>query len=101
MIRIRLKSFDSKLINNSSKEIINTAKKTGAIIFGPVYIPKKINRFIVTTSPHVDKDARECYELITYKYLIDIIKYNNKTINLLMRLNINAGVEVQIRLISK
>ncbi|WP_130616890.1 30S ribosomal protein S10 [endosymbiont of Sipalinus gigas] len=100
-IRIKLKSFNFKLIINSTKDIIYTAKNTGAVVYGPIPLPTKIEKFIVLTSPHVNKDAREHYELRTYKRLIDIIQHTEKTIEALKHLNINSGVDVKIIILSK
>nr|WP_172597200.1 30S ribosomal protein S10 [endosymbiont of Euscepes postfasciatus] len=98
-IRIKLKSFNFKFINNSSKEIINTAKKTGANVIGPVFLPTRRERYTILTSPHVNKDARDQYEILTYKRLIDINNISNKTIDALMKLELNSGVSVQIILL--
>lgn len=97
-IRIRLKAFDHKLIDRSTREIVNTAKRTGARIKGPVPLPKKIERWTVTVSPHVDKHARDQYEIITYKRLVDILQPTEKTVDALMKLDLAAGVDVQISL---
>ena len=88
-IRIRLKAFDHRLIDNSAKEIVDTARRTGATVKGPVPLP---------TSPHSDKDARDQYEMRTHKRLMDILNPTDKTVDALMRLELPAGVDVQIRL---
>jgi len=95
-IRIRLKSFDHKLIDASTKEIVDTAKRTGARIKGPIPLPVKIERYTVLISPHVDKDARDQYEIRTHKRLVDIHHPTDKTVDALMKLDLAAGVDVQI-----
>ena len=97
-IRIRLKNFDHKLIDASSKEILETAKRTGARVIGPIPLPTKKERFTVLISPHVDKDARDQYEIRTHKRLMDIIEPTDKTVDALMKLDLAAGVDVQIEL---
>jgi small subunit ribosomal protein S10 len=97
-IRIRLKAFDHRLIDQSSLEIVETAKKTGAHVRGPIPLPVKIERFTVLVSPHVDKDARDQYEIRTHKRLIDIQDPTDKTVDALMKLDLASGVEVQISL---
>lgn len=97
-IRIRLKAFDYRLIDNSAKEIVDTAKRTGAQVRGPVPLPSKTERFTVLTSPHVDKDARDQYEIRTHKRLMDIVEPTDKTVDALMKLELPAGVDVQIKL---
>ena len=97
-IRIRLKAFDHKLIDTSTLEIVETAKRTGAQIRGPIPLPTRKERFTVLISPHVNKDAREQYEIRTHKRLIDIVEPTEKTVDALMKLNLAAGVEVQISL---
>ena len=97
-IRIRLKTFDHKLIDASSKEILETAKRTGARVIGPIPLPTKIERYTVLVSPHVDKDARDQYEIRTHKRLMDIIEPTDKTVDALMKLDLAAGVDVQIEL---
>jgi small subunit ribosomal protein S10 len=97
-IRIRLKAFDHRLIDNSAREIVDTAKRTGAQVRGPVPLPSKTERFTVLISPHVDKDARDQYQLRTHKRLMDIIEPTDKTVDALMRLELPAGVDVQIKL---
>ena len=97
-IRIRLKAFDHRLIDNSAREIVETAKRTGAQVRGPVPLPTKMERFTVLTSPHVDKDARDQYEIRTHKRLMDILEPTDKTVDALMKLELPAGVDVQIKL---
>jgi len=95
-IRIRLKAFDHKLIDRSTREIVDTAKRTGARIKGPIPLPTKIERYTVLISPHVDKDARDQYEIRTHKRLVDILQPTDKTVDALMKLDLAAGVDVQI-----
>jgi ribosomal protein S10 len=97
-IRIRLKAFDHRLIDRSAREIVDTAKRTGATVKGPVPLPTKIERYTVLVSPHVNKDARDQYELLTHKRLMDIVDPTDKTVDALMRLELPAGVDVQIKL---
>ena len=97
-IRIRLKAFDHRLIDRSATEIVETAKRTGARIKGPIPLPTRIERYTVLISPHVDKDARDQYEIRTYKRLMDIIDPTDKTVDALMKLDLAAGVDVQIKL---
>jgi len=97
-IRIRLKAFDHKLIDKSASEIVDTAKRTGATVRGPVPLPTKIERYTILISPHVNKDARDQYELLTHKRLMDIVDPTDKTVDALMKLELPAGVDVQIKL---
>ena len=97
-IRIRLKGFDHRLIDQSAGEIVDTAKRTGAQVRGPIPLPTKMERFTVLTSPHVNKDARDQYELRTHKRLMDIVDPTEKTVDALMKLDLAAGVDVQIKL---
>ena len=97
-IRIRLKAFDHRLLDTSAREIVETAKRTGAQVHGPVPLPSRIERFTVLTSPHVDKDARDQYENRTHKRLMDIVEPTDKTVDALMKLELPAGVDVQIKL---
>ena len=97
-IRIRLKAFDYRLIDRSAKEIVDTARRTGAQVRGPIPLPTKMERFTLLVSPHVNKDAREQYELRTHKRLMDIIDPTDKTVDALMKLDLAAGVDVQIKL---
>ena len=96
-IRIRLKAFDHRLIDRSASEIVETAKRTGAQVRGPIPLPTRIERFTVLTSPHVNKDARDQYETRTHKRLMDIMDPNDKTVDALMKLDLAAGVDVQIK----
>jgi small subunit ribosomal protein S10 len=95
-IRIRLKAFDYRLIDTSTRQIVETAKKTGAVVKGPIPLPVKKEMTTILTSPHKDKDARDQYEIRTYKRLLDIIKPTDKTVDALMKLDLSAGVDVQI-----
>jgi small subunit ribosomal protein S10 len=97
-IRIRLKSFDHRLIDESAKEIVDTAKRTGAHVLGPIPLPTRKERFTVLISPHVNKDARDQYEIRTHKRLMDIVDPTDKTVDALMKLDLAAGVDVQIKL---
>ena len=97
-IRIRLKAFDHRLIDRSAAEIVETAKRTGAQVLGPIPLPTRIERHTILNSPHVNKDARDQYETRTHKRLMDIIEPNDKTEDALMKLDLAAGVDVQIKL---
>lgn len=97
-IRIRLKAFDHKLIDVSTKDIVETAKRTGARIRGPIPLPVRKLKFSTLKSPHKHKDAREKFEIITYKRLVDILEPTDKTVDALMKLNLAAGVDVRITL---
>ena len=97
-IRIRLKAFDHRLIDQSAREIVETAKRTGSAVKGPIPLPTKMERFTVLVSPHVDKDARDQYEIRTHKRLMDIVNPTDKTVDALMKLDLAAGVDVQIKL---
>lgn len=97
-IRIRLKSFDHKLIDLSTVEIVNTAKRTGAQVRGPIPLPTRKERYTVLISPHVNKDARDQYEIRTHKRMVDIEDPTEKTVDALMKLDLAAGVDVQISL---
>lgn len=97
-IRIRLKAFDHRLIDQSAKEIVETAKKTGAQVKGPIPLPTKNEIYTLLVSPHVNKDARDQYQLRTHKRLMDIIDPTEKTVDALMKLDLAAGVDVQIKL---
>ena len=96
-IRIRLKAYDHKLLDQSPVEIVNTAQKTGAKILGPIPLPTKINKFTVLRSPHVDKKSREQFEMRTHKRLIDIVNPTPQTVDALMNLDIASGVDVEIK----
>lgn len=97
-IRIKLKSFDHKLLDNSTVEIVDTAKRTGTRISGPVPIPTKISRYCILRSPHVNKNSREHFEIRTHKRLVDILEPTQQTIDELMKLELASGVEVEIKL---
>ena len=97
-IRIRLKAFDYKLIDQSAVEIVETAKRTGAVVKGPVPLPTSIERFDVLRSPHVNKTSRDQFEIRTHRRLMDIIDPTEKTVDALMKLDLPAGVDVEIRL---
>ena len=97
-IRIRLKAFDHRLIDKSAAEIVETAKRTGAQVRGPIPLPTKKERYTILISPHVDKDARDQYEIRTHKRLMDIVDPTDKTVDALMKLDLAAGVDVQIKL---
>jgi len=97
-IRIRLKAFDHRLIDQSTQEIVDTAKRTGAQVKGPIPLPTRKERFTILISPHVNKDARDQYEIRTHKRLLDIVEPTEKTVDALMKLDLAAGVEVQISL---
>jgi len=97
-IRIRLKAFDHRLIDQSAQEIVDTAKRTGAQVTGPIPLPTRKERFTVLISPHVNKDARDQYGIRTHKRLVDIVEPTDKTVDALMKLDLAAGVDVQISL---
>jgi small subunit ribosomal protein S10 len=97
-IRIRLKAYDHKILDQSAQQIVDAAERTGAVVAGPVPLPTKIEKYTVTRSPFIDKDSQEHFEMRTHKRLIDVIKPSQKTINALMRLNLPAGVEIEIKL---
>ena len=97
-IRIKLKAFDHKLIDQSTEEIVETAKRNGARVKGPIPLPTRKERFTVLISPHVDKDARDQYEIRTHKRIMDILDPTDKTVDALMKLDLAAGVDVQIKL---
>jgi small subunit ribosomal protein S10 len=96
-IRIRLKAYDSKLLDQSATEIVLTAKRTGAQVSGPIPLPTRINRFTVLRSPHVDKKSREQFEIRTHKRLLDILDPTQQTLDALMKLDLSAGVDVEIK----
>ena len=98
IIRIRLKAFDHRLIDQSAREIVETAQRTGAQVKGPIPLPTKKERYTVLISPDVNKDARDQYEIRTHKRLMDIINPTEKTVDALMKLDLAAGVDVQIKL---
>ncbi|MGK2915880.1 MAG: 30S ribosomal protein S10 [Porticoccaceae bacterium] len=97
-IRIRLKAFDHKLIDTSTQEIVETVKRTGAQLRGPIPLPTRKERYTILISPHANKDARDQYEIRTHKRLLDILEPTERTVDALMKLDLAAGVEVQIKL---
>ena len=97
-IRIRLKAYDYRLLDQSATEIVDTAQRTGARISGPIPLPTHIQRFTVLKSPHVDKKSREQFEVRTHKRLVDIVDPTSQTVDALMRLDLAAGVDVEIKL---
>ena len=96
-IRIKLKAYDYALLDRSAAEIIETARRTGAQVAGPIPLPTRISRFTVLRSPHIDKKSREQFEIRTHKRLIDILEPTEQTLNALMRLDLSAGVDVEIK----
>ena len=97
-IRIRLKAHDHKIIDQSASQIVDTAQRTGAVVSGPVPLPTHIEKFTVLRSPFIDKDSREQFEMRTHKRLIDILDPTPKTVDSLMRLDLPAGVDIEIKL---
>ncbi len=97
-IRIRLKAFDHRVLDQSTHEIVNTAKRTGAQVRGPIPLPTRIEKFTVNRSPHIDKKSREQFEIRTHKRLLDIIDPTPQTVDALMKLDLAAGVDVEIKL---
>lgn len=97
-IRIRLKGYDYKLLDQNTSEIIDTVKRTGAKVRGPIPLPTRINKFTVLRSPHVDKKSREQFEIRTHKRLMDIVQPTQATIDALMKLDLSSGVHVEIKL---
>lgn len=97
-IRIRLKAYDHRLLDRSAAEIVETVKRTGARVAGPIPLPRKISRYCVLRSPHVDKKSREQFEIRTHKRLLDILEPTQQTIDALMKLELSAGVDVEIKL---
>jgi small subunit ribosomal protein S10 len=97
-IRIRLKAFDHRILDASTREIVSTAKRTGASVRGPVPLPTRIEKFTVNRSPHVDKKSREQFEMRTHKRLLDIVDPTPQTVDALMKLDLAAGVDVEIKL---
>ena len=97
-IRIRLKAYDHKTLDQSAAKIVDTAKRTGAMVSGPIPLPTEKNIFTILRSPHVNKDSREQSELRTHKRLIDILEASNKTVDALTRLDLPAGVDIEIKL---
>ena len=96
-IRIRLKAYDHRLLDQSTGEIVETCKRTGAKVVGPIPLPTKINKYCVLRSPHGDKKSREQFEIRTHKRLLDIVEPNQQTLDALMKLDLSAGVDVEIR----
>lgn len=97
-IRIRLKAFDYRLIDQSAQEIVETAKRTGAVVKGPIPLPTKKERFDILRSPHVNKKSRDQFEIRTHNRLMDIVDPTDKTVDALMKLDLPAGVDVEIKL---
>ena len=97
-IRIRLKAYDHKVLDQSAAKIVETAERTGAMVSGPIPLPTEKNIFTILRSPHVNKDSREQFELRTHKRLIDILEVSSKTVDALMRLDLPAGVDIEIKL---
>ena len=97
-IRIRLKAYDHKALDQSAVKIVDTAKKTGAMVSGPIPLPTEKNIYTILRSPHVNKDSREQFEMRTHKRLIDILQPTQKTVDALMRLDLPAGVDIEIKL---
>ena len=97
-IRIRLKAYDSRILDQSTGEIVDTARRTGARLAGPIPLPTERNRWTVLRSPHVDKKSREQFEIRTHKRLVDILDPSSKTVDALMRLSLAAGVDIEIKM---
>ena len=97
-IRIRLKAFDHRILDQSTSEIVNTARRTGAKICGPIPLPTSLNRFTVLRGPHVDKKSREQFEMRTHKRVLDIVEPTPQTVDALMKLDLASGVDVEIKL---
>lgn len=97
-IRIRLKAFDHRILDQSTKEIVSTARRTGAMVRGPVPLPTHIQKFTVNRGPHIDKKSREQFEIRTHKRLLDIIDWTPQTVDALMKLELASGVDVEIKL---
>jgi small subunit ribosomal protein S10 len=97
-VRIRLKAYDHKILDQSARQIVEAAERTGALVAGPVPLPTKIDRYSVIRSPFVDKDSQEQFEIRTHKRLIDVMDPSQQTINALMKLNLPAGVDIEIKL---
>ncbi|WP_416898287.1 MAG: 30S ribosomal protein S10 [Minwuia sp.] len=97
-IRIRLKAFDHRVLDQSTSEIVNTAKRTGAQVRGPIPLPTRIEKYTVLRSPHIDKKSREQFEIRTHKRLLDIVEPTPQTVDALMKLDLAAGVDVEIKL---
>ncbi|MCG6931573.1 MAG: 30S ribosomal protein S10 [Desulfofustis sp.] len=97
-IRIRLKAYDHKLLDQSTHEIVDTARRTGSSVAGPIPLPTSVKKFCILRSPHVDKKSREQFEMRTHRRLLDILEPTQQTIDLLMKLELSAGVDVEIKL---
>ncbi|MGL4944383.1 MAG: 30S ribosomal protein S10 [Thermoguttaceae bacterium] len=97
VIRIRMEAFDHAVLDQSAEEIVDTAKRTGAVVRGPIPLPTRIERYTVLSSPHVDKKARQQYEIRTHKRVIDVIQATAKTVDALNKLNLPAGVDIKIK----
>jgi small subunit ribosomal protein S10 len=97
-IRIRLKAYDHRILDQSARMIVEAAERTGAAVAGPIPLPTEIKRFCVLRSPHIDKDSREHFEIRTHKRLIDILEPTSKTVDALMRLQLPSGVDIEIKL---
>lgn len=97
-IRIRLRAYDHRVLDQSAAEIVNTAKRTGAHVKGPIPLPTRIEKFTVNRSPHIDKKSREQFEIRTHKRLLDIVEPTPQTVDALMKLELAAGVDVEIKL---
>lgn len=100
-IRIRLRAFDHRLLDQSTREIVDTAKRTGAQVAGPIPLPTRVSKFTVNRSPHVDKKSRDQFEVRTHKRLLDILNPTQNTVDTLMRLDLPAGVDVEIKVFSR
>ncbi|MCB1042533.1 MAG: 30S ribosomal protein S10 [Acidobacteria bacterium] len=100
-IRIRLKAYDHRILDQSTKQIVDTAKRTGAVIAGPIPLPTRIRKYTVLRSPHVDKKSREQFEMRTHKRLLDILEPTPQTVEALMKLDLPAGVDVEIKAFGK
>ena len=100
-IRIRLRAFDHRLLDQSTREIVDTAKRTGAQVAGPIPLPTRISKYTVNRSPHVDKKSRDQFEIRTHKRLLDILNPTQTTVDTLMRLDLPAGVDVEIKVFSR
>ena len=96
-IRIRLRAYDHRILDQSSQEIVNTARRTGAEVRGPIPLPTRIERFTVLRSPHIDKKSREQFEIRTHKRVLDILDPTPQTVDALMKLDLAAGVDVEIK----
>ena len=97
-IRIRLKAFDHRVLDQSTREIVNTAKRTGAEVRGPIPLPQRIEKYTVLRGPHIDKKSREQFEIRTYKRMLDIVDPTPQTVDALMKLDLAAGVDVEMKL---